>query len=169
MSSKRWKKGLVWLRKQSRSSAGPLTWLWEQPSTLYVPWGFLWLALWRSLGEFCVEFSQAWHTQREFHQGSGETSTSNNVGVAFATMQRWIFSFSEALRSSLDGGKGSTKSASWSLQEVQSSCWGVSTVDLSVSEESARKGLRLRRSSRLYSQTPPPPPFLTGYIAIGLR
>ncbi len=42
----------------------------------------------------------------------------------------------------LDRGWGSTESASWPLQEVQSGCWGISTADLGVSKESARKGLR---------------------------
>ncbi len=45
-----------------------------------------------------------------------------------------------ALRSTPDGGRGLTESASWPLQEVQSNCWGVSTADPGVNKESARKG-----------------------------
>ncbi len=36
---------------------------------------------------------------------------------------------------------GMIESASWSLQEVQSSCWSASTANTGIREESAKKGL----------------------------
>ncbi len=62
-----------------------------------------------------------------------------------------------AFRSSPDGGRGSTGSASWSLQEVQSSCWGVSTANLCIIEEPVRKGKGLCRWREVTNARSMPP------------
>ncbi len=61
-----------------------------------------------------------------------------NDGAAFATTPFEICSF----RGSVDRRRmaaGMTESVSWALREVQSGCWGISTADPGVSEESAKK------------------------------
>ncbi len=52
-----------------------------------------------------------------------------------------ICSFSKAFLDLTRLWQGMTESASWALQEVQSSRWGTSMADPDVSEESAKKGL----------------------------
>ncbi len=62
-----------------------------------------------------------------------------------------------------------TKSASWSLQEVQSSCKSISMADLGISEESARKWSsslkrrNLRCSEEAADYIADAPPILAGY------
>ncbi len=63
-----------------------------------------------------------------------------NDGAAFATTPFEICSF----RGSVDRRRmaaGMTESVSWALREVQSGCWGISTADPGVSEETAKKGV----------------------------
>ncbi len=89
-----------------------------------------------------------------------------------------ICSFSEALRSTSDGGRGSTKSAIWLLQELQSAAEAFKR-QISASAKSQRgrvfvaeekKSEMWWRSGHLYGQTPPPIwRAMEGCIAIGLR
>ncbi len=89
-----------------------------------------------------VGFPQAWHILSVRVISTGETCTSYNDGAAFAICNNAVNKFS-SFRGSADRrwmAVGDDRVCE--LQELQSSCWGVSTANPGVSEESTKKGVR---------------------------
>ncbi len=109
MSLRRWMKGLVWLQRQSKSWAGPLTWLWEPPSTPHA-WGALWRVQWPQ-SAICGSISLRFVRKRRC---SCWMHPSHNLGCLERRLALWWRNFAPLRRSRLIlsssclGGRGTT-------------------------------------------------------------